>query len=219
MKILCVVGLLVTLSATVLATGRFGAYGSATEMDITATVGEDSAPDDSLDGNEFNFICVLNSCYADSVNTWTSSLTRVVNGSATTIPFSFTTEEMRTVRDEMIMNGILDIRSDAYPYHGCDSLVRAKSQGAKEFEMTMLNFSTHVFYSITLQYRKRSVTLSFDATQGGRTTSWINADGRKESIDCDLDSWWHRLKEFLILIFTRVQGHQEYLALPRVGCL
>ena len=219
MKILCVVGLLVTLSAPVLATAQSDAYGFATGMEITATVGEDSAPDDSLDGNEFNFICVLNSCYADSVNTWTSSLTRVVNGSATTIPFSFTTEEMRTVRDEMIMNGILDIRSDAYPYHGCDSLVRAKSQGAKEFEMTMLNFSTHVFYSITLQYRKRSVTLSFDATQGGRTTSWINADGHKESIDCDLDSWWHRLKEFVNLIFTRVQGHQEYGALPRVGCL
>jgi hypothetical protein len=179
-----------------------------------------SCPDDSLDDGEFNFIFVSNSCFRDSVNTWTHSFTRMID-SAETIPFAITQAELRRIRDAMIWLGIPDINTDVVGYPRCDSLMKALEQQGIQPMYTIATAAgtSGYFYRFSASYRNRKIDLH-TAMSGGSYISAVWSDEKGEhSVVCDPRPGADRLNDFCRRLESILGARTEIRALRGVGCM
>ena len=216
MKILCVVGLLVTLSATVLATAPRDANEPATEMDITANGAEECSPDDSLKPGELNFILVSNGCMKDSINTWSGTFTRTID-SVITVSFRFTLDELGRIRDNMLSNGILEINQHEGDNPICDSLRKLRS--TETFGLwENVNAGQDGYYDhVLIRYKAQSTEIALSGNEYG--FSWDDASGRRQEITCNPKPWSRAFIQFVMAIHTMMRSHSEIRELPEVMCM
>jgi hypothetical protein len=216
MKILCTVGLLVTLFAPVLATAQSDAYGFATGMEITATGSEECAPDDSLKPGELNFILVSNGCMKDSVNTWSGTFTRTID-SVITVSFRFTLDELGRIRDNMLSNGILEINQHEGDNPICDSLRKLRS--TETFGMWVnVNAGQDGYYDhLLIRYEAQSTEIVLSGNEYG--FSWVDASGKSQEITCNPKPWSRAFIQFVMAVHTMMRSHPEIRVLPEVMCM